>query len=88
MTTHAKAGIHKPNTRYVFQISKLHVLEPRNVQEALAHTGWNGGVSEEMNTIHMLHTWTHVPVIEDMNILGCKWVHKIKSNSDGTIGNL
>ena len=31
------------------------------------------------------HTWTLTPLPPDQHPIGCKWVYKIKHNSDGTI---
>ncbi|CAA7053587.1 unnamed protein product [Microthlaspi erraticum] len=39
MTTRAKAGIHKPNTRYVLLASKFVPATPRNIAEAMKHLG-------------------------------------------------
>ena len=34
------------------------------------------------------HTWSLVPKNEDMNIIGCRWIFKLKFKSDGSIPNL
>lgn len=70
MVTRAKADIHKPNTRYVLLASKFTVEEPKNIDLALKHPGWNQAVNDEMGTIHMLHTWSLVPRTKEMNVLG------------------
>ena len=31
------------------------------------------------------HTWSLVPKNEDMNIIGCRWIFKLKLKSDGSI---
>ena len=31
------------------------------------------------------HTWSLVPKNEDMNIIGCRWIFKLKFKSDGSI---
>ncbi|XP_019087641.1 PREDICTED: uncharacterized protein LOC109127429 [Camelina sativa] len=69
MTTRAKAGIHKPNTRYVLLTSRFAPVEPKNIAEALQHPGWNDAAHGEINIIHMLHTWDLVEPTEEMK--GC-----------------
>lgn len=88
MTTRAKAGIHKPNRRYVLLASKFSTEEPKSIVAAMKHPGWNQAVLDEMGTIHMLHTWSLVPPTDDMNILGCKWVFKTKHKPDGSVEKL
>jgi len=40
---------------------------------------------KELEALEQNHTWTleHLPV--DKRVIGCKWVYKIKFNSDGSI---
>ena len=88
MQTRAKAGIHKPNTKYALLAPKHSVAIPKNIAEAMKHPGWNDAVSQEMRIIHMLNTWSLVPPTEDMNILSNRWVHTVKLNPDGTVKKL
>lgn len=88
MTTRAKAGIQKPNPRYVLLAPRYALGEPKNITEALKHSGWTLSAEEEIETCHMLHTWELVPETEDMNVLGYRWVFKIKLNPDGTVKKL
>lgn len=88
MQTIAKAGIHKPNTRYALLAPQYSVTIPKTIEEAMKHPGWNAAVSLEMNNIHMLDTWSLVPPSEGMNILSNKWVHTVKLNPDGTVKKL
>lgn len=88
MQTRAKAGVHKPNKRYALVAPRYSVSIPKNIAEAMKHPGWNGAVSQEMQIIHMLNTWTLVPPTDDMNILSSRWVHTIKLNPDGTVKKL
>lgn len=38
-----------------------------------------------MDTQHESHTWDLVPPTTAINILGCKWVFRIKLNADGSL---
>ena len=88
MTTRAKSGIQKPNSRYALLVSKFVPEIPKNITEAMKHPGWNGAVGEEMTNIHMLDTWTLVPATPEMNILSSRWVFTVKFNPDGTVKQL
>lgn len=88
MQTRGKSGIHKSNTRYTLLASKYDTPIPKNINEAMAHSGWNGAVTEEVTNIHMLQTWTLVPYTEDVNVLSSRWIFTIKFKPDGTIDRL
>jgi hypothetical protein len=40
---------------------------------------------EEIAALYQNQTWTIVPRPSDKKVIGCKWLYKIKSKSDGTI---
>ncbi|CAA7040242.1 unnamed protein product [Microthlaspi erraticum] len=88
MTTRAKAGIHKPNTRYALVALKMIPPIPKDIHEALRHPGWNLAAMDEMTTVHMLNTYTLVPPTEEMNILGCRWVFTTKMKPEGELDKL
>lgn len=85
MVTRGKAGISKPNPRYVMLTVKGIPTEPRSVAEALAHEGWNGAMGEEIDTCEETNTWTLVPRPDGVHLLGCRWIYKVKLNDDGTV---
>ena len=84
MTTRSKAGITKPNSRYVMLVSKFTPEEPRNIDEAMKHPAWTDPALEEIRRIHMLKTWTLVPRTPDMHVLHSQWLFTTKLNLDGT----
>ena len=43
-------------------------------------------MKEEMDALHMQGIWILVPSPGDKNIIGSKWVYKIKRNPDGSVG--
>lgn len=42
-------------------------------------------MSIEYNALMGAHTWELVKPISNMNIIGCKWVFKLKQDQDGSI---
>ncbi|CAA7036250.1 unnamed protein product [Microthlaspi erraticum] len=88
MVTRAKAGIIKPNTRYILLANKFTPATPKSIAEAMKHPGWNVAVMDEMGRIHMLHTWSLVPRTEDMNVLSSKWVFTPKMKPNGELNKL
>ena len=42
-------------------------------------------MDEEMAALYGNETWDLVPLTKDKNTIGCKWVYKVKQNSDGSI---
>lgn len=86
MITRSKKGIHKPKTLFtgvVTDSTKSQV--PSNVSEALAHPILHKAVNEEIFSLHKNDTWTLVPFQSDLNLVGSKWVFRIKYKYDGSI---
>ena len=42
-------------------------------------------MDEEMDALYGNETWDLVPLPEGKKAIGCKWVYKVKHNSDGSI---
>jgi len=42
-------------------------------------------MTEGFNALLHNDTWTLVPPICASNLVGCKWIFRIKRNSDGTV---
>jgi hypothetical protein len=42
-------------------------------------------MDEEMAALYANKTWELVPLPEGKKAIGCKWVYKVKHNSDGSI---
>jgi hypothetical protein len=40
---------------------------------------------EEIDALHAQGTWDLVPLLHAKNLVGCKWVYRIKKNTDGSI---
>ena len=42
-------------------------------------------MNEEMAALHVNKTWDLVPLPKDKNMIGCKWIYKVKHNADGSV---
>ncbi|CAL9000116.1 unnamed protein product [Prunus brigantina] len=94
MRTRLQDGIHKPKlytdgtVKYPFPRALLTVvehIEPTCFSQATKHTEWRDAMTEEINALLKNHTWTLVPSSPSQNLVGCKWVFRIKRHSDGSI---
>jgi hypothetical protein len=64
------------------------IREPCNVKDAKhlpQWPKWQATMEEEMCCIKELSTWTLVPKPTDANVVGCKWVYKLKRDAKGDI---
>ncbi|KAJ3705609.1 hypothetical protein LUZ61_009314 [Rhynchospora tenuis] len=59
--------------------------EPKNFEEAINQPVWCKAMKEELQALEKNNTWTIVPLPKNKKPVRCKWVYKIKYNSDGTI---
>lgn len=81
MITRAKAKQISLTSPYALVSS----LEPHSAQEALLDPNWTKAMEEEYSALLRNQTWDLVPFSSDMNIIGCKWVFRIKYNPDGSL---
>ena len=88
MTTRARSGIVKPNPRYALITVKEEFTEPKSLKEAMNHPGWNKAMGTEIENMEETETFELVPPKDDQDPLGCRWVHKVKRNADGTVMKL
>lgn len=59
--------------------------EPRSYKDALQCSTWHQSMLEEVQALHNQKTWSLVPSSPHQHVVGCKWVFRIKKNSDGSI---
>uniref|UniRef100_A0A2N9H7L1 Integrase catalytic domain-containing protein n=1 Tax=Fagus sylvatica TaxID=28930 RepID=A0A2N9H7L1_FAGSY len=86
MQTRSKHGIFKPKVSYSAQTSTDYsITEPSSFTTASKHPQWCTAMNEEFEALQHQGTWVLVPQPPSKNIVGCKWVYKLKYNSDGTI---
>ena len=42
-------------------------------------------MASEFDAFQWQHTWSVIPPSHDQNLVGCRWVYKIKRNTDGSV---
>ncbi|KAI5321826.1 hypothetical protein L3X38_030898 [Prunus dulcis] len=91
MQTRSKSGIVKPKPFeeyqcYLTTILSLHdVVELATYKAASQSSVWIQAMREEIEALHTQGTWDLVSVPVDKNIVGSRWVYRVKKNSDGSI---
>uniref|UniRef100_A0A803QFQ1 Reverse transcriptase Ty1/copia-type domain-containing protein n=1 Tax=Cannabis sativa TaxID=3483 RepID=A0A803QFQ1_CANSA len=59
--------------------------DPKTLEEALNSPVWNPAMNSEITALKNNKTWTLVPRLDSYNVVGNKWVHRIKRNADGSV---
>ena len=62
--------------------------EPKNIKEAyIGHDSsqWKNATDSEYESLLKNHTWDLVGLPEGKNVVGCKWIFKVKCNADGSV---
>jgi hypothetical protein len=60
--------------------------EPRTYKEAMQRSdaaAWKRSMDEEIGQLNKTGTWELVPFKSGMNVVGCKWVYKLKTLASG-----
>lgn len=66
-------------------LPSLEIDEPTCFSQASKHPHCHLAMTEQMNALLRNQTWSHVPSHPRQNIIGCKWVFRIKRNLDGSV---
>jgi len=72
----------------VAKVSEAEGLDPSMIDEARARPDWpkwDKAISKELTSLEAARTWDVVECPKGVNIIGCKWVFKIKRNAAGEI---
>ena len=86
--------VKRPPARYVEEchvtsnLTADNVDEPSNVHEAVTgeySSEWKSAMESEYNSLLENNTWDLVPPPENKNVIGSKWVYKVKRNADGSV---
>ena len=87
MITRSKAGIYKSRaysaTKHPLPVYPDFV--PSTYLQASKHAHWRVAMQAEYNALISTGTWSLVPPHPSQNVVGCKWVFRVKKNPDGTL---
>ncbi|GKU98443.1 hypothetical protein SLEP1_g11451 [Rubroshorea leprosula] len=64
-------------------VTSLH--EPQSYQEASSNPLWQQAMQDELQALENTRTWDLVDLPTEKSLIGCKWVYKIKTRSDGSV---
>ncbi|CAL2280003.1 unnamed protein product [Prunus armeniaca] len=90
MTTMSKSGLCQKKSFEDYQcFTYMHdyttLDEPSTFRVASFSPAWIKAMEEEISALTMQGTWCLVPRPANTNIVGSKWIYKIKRNSYGTV---
>ena len=60
-------------------------VKPANFDEVVGKPEWEQAMDEEMAALDDSETWDLVQLPQGKKPIGCKWVYKIKHNTDGSV---
>ncbi|MCO5572017.1 hypothetical protein L7F22_025768 [Adiantum nelumboides] len=60
-------------------------VEPTCFEEVAENDKWQEAMNEEMDALYGNETWELVPLPKGKNPIGCRWVYKVKHNSDRSV---
>ncbi|GAA0167911.1 transmembrane signal receptor [Lithospermum erythrorhizon] len=78
----------KPNKIYDHSVNMVDAhlfFEPTCFSQANKCPLWRAAMHDEINAMIRTNTWTLVPRSSSMNVIGCRWIFKLKRDSQGNI---
>ncbi|CAL9015395.1 unnamed protein product, partial [Prunus brigantina] len=91
MQTRSKSGVTKRKDFADYECYHTSFLampeldEPSSYRVARYSPEWIIAMQEEISALNTRGTWTPVPPPPGVNIVGSKWIYKVKRNSDGSV---
>ncbi|KAK9912324.1 hypothetical protein M0R45_036192 [Rubus argutus] len=92
MQIRSKSRIYKPKAytathpfHSTLLTTKIHPFVPKTFKQASKHSHWLHAMKTEIQALHHTNTWTFVPPNPSQNLVGCKWVFRVKHKQDGSV---
>uniref|UniRef100_A0A2N9GUP3 Uncharacterized protein n=1 Tax=Fagus sylvatica TaxID=28930 RepID=A0A2N9GUP3_FAGSY len=85
MQTRSKSGISKKKSFATSTTIDYLQTEPQTYTIASKFPQWREAMASEFAALQRQQTWQLVPPSPNQNIVGCRWVYKIKRNFDGSV---
>jgi hypothetical protein len=86
MQTRGKSGITKKKQILLTKSTPDYLdTEPPSFTVARTIPQWHEAMSSEFAALSRQSTWSLVPPFPDHHVIGCRWVFKLKRNSDGSV---
>ncbi|GJS51131.1 retrovirus-related pol polyprotein from transposon TNT 1-94 [Tanacetum coccineum] len=60
-------------------------FEPESFEEAIREKSWKKAMEDEIQVIEKNNTWELTNTPSDKDVIGVKWVYKVKFNADGSV---
>ncbi|XP_059067905.1 uncharacterized mitochondrial protein AtMg00820-like [Cryptomeria japonica] len=60
-------------------------VEPSVYEEEVKELVWVNAMNAEMNSIHKNNTWELVPLPKGKQVIGVKWIYKVKYHANGSV---
>ena len=72
----------------VYERCNLGIVEPQSFEEAIKDEDWRKAMEKEIDVIEKNETWQLVEKPIDKEIIGVKWIYRVKCHSDGRVQRL
>ena len=72
---------------YAHMTRVAEVREPENYAEVAKDANWRAAMEEEMHALAENETWDLVDAPKGVKPIGCRWVYKVKYNTNSSVSS-